>query len=248
MNELKYNKVNTKVNFNKLVLDKKKILGSGMFGSVYEAYNGKNRNNKLVVKKTHKNIGLQFFSLIMNGEFQGSMFKKEVDALKYLSKQGIAPKIYYSDETKMIYIIEKLDYTLTDMLYNNKFNASHLKNLIEIFNKLKSTPFKHTDLHTSNIMYSVKNKQFYIIDWGIFKIQKSCLKNISKKKTTTKTKKNCYNFTNRNLKYIDNLFIYILTYINTTKNTNKKTQMKKYLLKFLELFNVNSIKELEEII
>lgn len=250
MGELKYNKINTKVNFDKLVFDDNKILGSGAFGNVYKAYNGKNMNNRLVVKHTRKTLGLQLFSLIVNQQFQGPMFKKEVNALKYLSKQGIAPKIYFSNEKKMVYVIEKLDYTLTNLLNKKKFNAHHLKKLIDIFNKLKTTPFKHNDLHTSNIMYSEKTKRFYIIDWGIFKIKSSCLENMSQKnKKSKKTKKakkapTCYNFNENDVKVIDNLFRYILIHISNQKNT----LMEKYLLKFLDIFNIKSIDELKNII
>ena len=55
------------------------------------------------------------------------MFDKEVNALKYLSKMGIAPKIYYSNKDKMIYVIEKIDTTLYDMILDNKFKDKHLK-------------------------------------------------------------------------------------------------------------------------
>ena len=60
------------------------------------------------------------------------MFDKEVKALKYLSKQGIAPKIYYSNKEKMIYVIEKLDTTLFELLENDEFNNNHLKELTKV--------------------------------------------------------------------------------------------------------------------
>ena len=230
LNNLKLNTIKTKVDLSKLVLDDKKILGSGAFGHVYKAYNGKNMNNRLVAKKTFKSVGLQLFSLIVNGHLQGTMFKKEVDALKYLSKLGIAPKIYFSDEDKMIYVIEKLDYTLTEMLRKNKFKAIHLKRLADIFKLVKTTPFKHNDLHSSNIMYSEKKNKFYIIDWGIFNIEKSCMLNTSTKKSKKTKAKNCYNFNKTNVVYLSDLFLYI----NKKKKTDK--QMYKNYKLFLELF------------
>ena len=52
MNDLKYNKIKTKINFNNLKF--KKELGSGAFGSVYEAFNGKTTNKRMVVKNNKK--------------------------------------------------------------------------------------------------------------------------------------------------------------------------------------------------
>jgi tRNA A-37 threonylcarbamoyl transferase component Bud32 len=209
------NKIDTKVNFNKLVFDKKYELGHGVFGNVYKAYNGKNLNNRIVAKKTHKTFSRQLFSLIVNGKFQGTMFKKEVDVLQYLSKVGISPKIYYVNSEKMIYVIDKLDYTLNEMLISNKFKLIHLNGLIKTLKLLQQTPYKHNDLHSGNIMYSESKKKFYIIDWGIFEYNDKC---VVKKKSTKKTK-NCYLYNETNKRYLDDLFYYVTDKYNKNKKS-----------------------------
>ena len=242
MNNLKYNKVNTKVDFSKLMLNSNKEVGAGAFGTVYKAYNGKHSNNKLVVKKTRKSIGLQFFSLIVNGKFQGTMFDEEVKALKYLSKIGIAPKIYYSNKEKMIYVIEKLDLTLFEILKQNKLTPILLKSLIKLLKKLQTTPFIHNDLHDGNIMYNKKNKKFYVIDWGIFKLKEECFN--SNTKNTKKTKKTnnikpCYNFSKQNIMILSNLFEYLI------KKNDKKWN--KGIKELLKLFNLRTINDARNI-
>jgi tRNA A-37 threonylcarbamoyl transferase component Bud32 len=235
MDNLKYNKIKTKINFSKLKLNKE--LGHGAFGTVYEANNGKSTNKRIVVKKTKKTIPLQLFSLIVNGKFQGTMFDKEVTALKYLSKLGIAPQIYYSNKDKMIYVIEKLNTTLFDMIQNNEFKNKHLKELTKTFKKLRKTPFIHNDLHEANIMYSKKRNKFYVIDWGIFKIKNECLKrskNVNKKGT------DCYQFTSVNLSILSHLILYLD--INVTKF--KQGSLKA----FLNLFGLNNLDEATQII
>ena len=230
MNNLKYNKIKTKINFNNLKF--KKELGSGAFGSVYEAFNGKSTNKRMVVKKTRKTLGLQLFSLLVNGKFQGTMFDKEVDALKYLSKHGIAPKIYYSNKDKMVYVIEKLDSTLYELLEKGVFNNNNLKQLTSTLKKLQKTPFIHNDLHDSNIMYSSKSKKFYVIDWGIFKLNNKC--------KFSKSKKNCYKFKKSNIFALENLFYFI------NENSNKFTEKNKN--EFLNLFGLKNFREVLEII
>tara|TARA_X000000950_G_C13801534_1_gene613743 strand:+ start:343 stop:1059 length:717 start_codon:yes stop_codon:yes gene_type:complete len=236
MNDLKYNKIKTKINFNNLKF--KKELGSGAFGSVYEAFNGKTTNKRMVVKKTRKTVGLQLFSLLVNGKFQGTMFDKEVDALKYLSKQGIAPKIYYSNKEKMVYVIEKLDSTLFELLEKGVFNNNNLKELTSTLKKLQKTPFIHNDLHDSNIMYSSKSKKFYVIDWGIFKLDKKCP--YPKSKSKSKSKK-CYEFKKSNILALENLFYYLIT--NKKKKFSDKNKKD-----FLDLFNMDNLNQAKEII
>ncbi len=239
MNNLKYNKIDTKVNFSNLKLDKE--LGHGAFGSVYEATNGKTTNKRLVVKKTKKTIGLQLFSLLVNGKFQGTMFDKEVKALKYLSKLGIAPKIYYSDKGKMIYVIEKLDTTLFELLKYRKFNNNHLKELTKTLKKVTKTPFIHNDLHEGNIMYSKKSKKFFIIDWGIFILKEKCLKSKKTKKTKTKNKSsNCYNLNSSNVGMLSDVF----TYVDIEKEKFKNKTVKD----FLKLFNLNTMDEVKHLL
>ncbi len=232
MEKLKYNKIKTKVNFDKLKNKNNLEIGSGSFGSIYVANNGKHTNKRLVMKKTKKSLGRQIFSLIVNGKFQGTMFDREINALKYLSKLGISPKIYYSNKEKMIYVIDKLDTSLYEMLINDEFKSKHIKPLTKVFDKLRKTPFLHKDLHESNIMYSKKTNKFFIIDWGIFELKNECFENKKNKE------KHCYEFKESNVNTLGNLFIYIL---------EKRTKFKN-IKPFLKLFNLNNLDEVQNIL
>lgn len=236
MDNLKFNKIKTKVNFDKLKENNNLEIASGSFGKVYAVNNGKHSNKRLVMKKTRKSLGLQMFSLIVNGKFQGTMFEKEIKALKYLSKLGISPNIYYSNKDKMIYVIQKLDTTLYEMLITEKFKSKHIKPLTEVLDKVRRTPFLHKDLHESNIMYNKKENKFYIIDWGIFEIKKECFN----KKVKTKKSQICYNFKSNNINTLQSLFFYILL--------NKDKFKKKPLKSLLEIFNLKTLDEVQNIL
>jgi len=225
INNIKLNTVKTKINFNKLKLDNKKKIGEGSFGSVYEAYNGKNMDKNMVVKKTHKSLFRQAFSLLVNKATQDSMFKKEIIALSELSKLNISPKIYYYDKENMIYVIEKLDTTLFELLINNTFKPIHIKKLINILKKLQKTKYRHNDLHSGNIMFSKKKNRFYIIDWGIFDLIPDC---------NNKTKKICYKYNSKNLTMLEHVYIYVFNKIK--KNDKDKKQWTNQLKEFIKLF------------
>lgn len=226
----KLNKINTKVNFDKLIFDNKNLLGKGSFGKVYRAYNGTHKNNRLAAKKTESSLSLQLFSLFTTGHTQTHMFKKEIEALEKLSKIGISPKIYYYDIKNKVYVIEKLDYTLFEMLKNKEFNPYHLKKLTSLFKKYKQSPYKHLDLHEANIMYSEKKKRFYIIDWGLFTDDTKCI--LNKKKTKKAKKANCFKLDNQNKEYLDILF----KYLNKKVKQKPELWIKDYTL-FLKEFN-----------
>ena len=210
------NKKKSKIRLNKLVFSKRKKLNSGAFGEVYNVYNGERFNNTKVVKKQDISLLKTLYSLILSGTSQHNMFLREIEALKYLSKKNIAPKIYYINYESRYYVMEKLDKTLYDMFFDNSLTYKNIENLITLLENLKKTPYKHMDLHTSNIMFSNKKNRFYIIDWGIYKKVN--------KKTCKNPRNNCYR-----LDYTyDTLLKHLLKYINVLKkkNTNKNNWLK----------------------
>ena len=229
MNNIKLNTIKTKVNYNSLKLNHSKQIGEGAFGSVYKAYNGKNMDKKMVVKKTHKSLFRQIFSLLKNKTTQDTMFKKEIKALSKLSKLGISPKIYYYDKEKMIYVIEKLDYTLFEMIINNRLEPIHIKKIVDLLKKLQKTKYKHNDLHSGNIIYNKKKNKFYIIDWGIFEVIPNC---------NIKAKKICYKYNSKNYKMLEHLVMYISNKIET--KTKNKTKWSKQLSNLIKLFDLKN--------
>ena len=137
----------------------KYLIGSGFGGSVYKI------NNNCVVKKLC---------------CSWKPFKNEFETTILLSIYNISPKvIYYSKKTEKFkyYVMEKLDYTLYDMLKNKMFTEFHLDKLKNIFIKLNKTKYRHTDLHFNNIMWSNHYKDFRIIDWERYYITKNYYKN-----------------------------------------------------------------------
>jgi RIO-like serine/threonine protein kinase len=124
----------------------------------------------------------------------------------------------------MIYVIEKLDYTLYDMLVNNLFKPIHIKKLIEILKKLQRTKYRHNDLHSDNIMFSKQKNRFFIIDWGIFELIPNC---------NDHTKKICYKYNSRNLNMLELVFFYASNKIKTSKN---KKEWSVPIKEFLKLF------------
>ena len=60
--------------------------------------------------------------------------------------------------------MEKLDYTLYNMLKNKIFTNEHLVKLKQILERLNKTIYRHDDLHLNNIMWSDDLKDFRIID------------------------------------------------------------------------------------
>ena len=146
----------TEHEFNKLqkgqYFNNKYLIGSGFSGSVYKI------NNKYVVKKLC---------------CSWKAFKKEFETTILLSIYNIAPKVIYHSKKKdkfRFYVMEKLDYTLYNILKNRLFTEFHLGKLKNIFLKLNKTKYRHADLHFNNIMWSNHYKEFRIIDWELYYI------------------------------------------------------------------------------
>jgi predicted Ser/Thr protein kinase len=117
-----------------------------------EIYNLKN-NNKYLLKKFLKN-------------------KNTIpEQVKINNESNVSPKIieYGLD----YYIIEKLDYTLKDMVLNREIDKNTFKKFIEINRKIDKYKYSHNDLHWDNYLWDLNNKEFKIIDWEKANINKS---------------------------------------------------------------------------
>ena len=135
-----------------LYFNKKYLIGSGLGGYVYKI------NDKYVVKK--------LFS-------KWKYLKNEFETTILLSIYGISPKVIYhsnKNDKYKYYVMEKLDYTVYNMIKNKQFTEYHLGKLNNIFIKLSKTKYKHTDLHLGNIMWSNFHNDFRIIDWELYYI------------------------------------------------------------------------------
>lgn len=160
-------KMGNNIDISKLEFKKSDIIGEGTFSSVYK-FRYKNKiNDKYVVKK----IKVHFLRPFFDGDMElYEMFIDEVDALIYLDKHGVTPKIYgvYVDleNDEMYYILEKLDCSLGDMLRNKTFKSEYVSLFIDVIVKLIKTKYRHTDLHIENVMFNKNKNKFYLIDFG----------------------------------------------------------------------------------
>ena len=136
---------------------KNNFIGCGAYGNVYKI------NEKYVVKKISTNC---FFK---SNDYKALL--REIEATIILSAQNIAPKVVYHSkkkETFIYYVMEKLEYTLYNLLKHGLFNELHSEKLNQILNKLNNTQYRHNDLHLNNIMWSNRYNEFRIIDWGLY--------------------------------------------------------------------------------
>ena len=155
------------IDISKITFNKSDIIGEGTFSSVYKFRYQNKINDKYVVKK----IKVHFLRPFFESDIElYKMFIDEVDALIHLDKYNVTPKIYgvYVDLEKdeMYYILEKLDYSLGDMLRNKTFKSEYVSLFIDVIIKLLKTKYRHTDLHIENVMFNKHKKKFYLIDFG----------------------------------------------------------------------------------
>lgn len=226
-------KIKTKVNLKKLRYNNNKKVGEGSFGAVYDLHNNKRTNKKYVVKKIKTSWPLLLISFLVTGKTAKSQFNREVQALTKLSKLEISPKIFFFDKKNMMYIIEKLDYSLEHMIKNKLIKPHHINKLILVLKKIQKTNIRHNDLHSGNIMYSKSKNKFFIIDLGLFEIVNEC-DNDSKEKI-------CYKFDKENANYLSDLFLYLKS--NTISKKNSNLVKKQYLRSYNSLKEVFNLKK-----
>lgn len=66
---------------------------------------------------------------------------------------------------KNYYIMEKVDYTLKDIIYLFKLDKNKVRKLIQLFRDLDTYEYQHNDLNWKNIMWSNRKQEFMVIDW-----------------------------------------------------------------------------------
>ena len=163
---------NGKVNFKK-----EDLIGEGAFGQVYKL----RINNKLYTDYVVKHIKpvweYKMLNNIINKLTLGKLnatkkidFYKEIRVLKEYQNLKISPKlIYINDDPKnLYYIMEKLDKTLWDMIIEDILEPKHIEKIIQLFKRYLRQKYRHSDLHSNNIMYSYKYNDFRFIDWGLY--------------------------------------------------------------------------------
>jgi hypothetical protein len=169
----KKTKKNSLYDITKLKFLNKDIIGEGVYSKVYKfRYSLKGIDQRYVVKKLKIRMLRKYFGKTANKSIL-MLFNNELRAIIYLSKYEICPKVYgiHSDisHNNLFYVLEKLDYTLGGMLRNGLFKPKHTDYFLDLLKKMIKTPYRHTDLHIENVMFHLKRKRFYLIDFGHYK-------------------------------------------------------------------------------
>tara|TARA_Y100000590_G_scaffold98485_3_gene112060 strand:+ start:945 stop:1811 length:867 start_codon:yes stop_codon:yes gene_type:complete len=156
------------VDFDNLAFNHKDMLGEGFFGAVYRVTDGKNYDDRFVAKVFHSPKLLS----VLDKLSYGVSFNKEIDALKYLGPLNISPNVFHVHDSYSVryYIMESMDTTLLKILEEDYFTREHLEKLNALLDRLVKSKYRHSDLHTNNIMWSDRLNDFRIIDWGMYEI------------------------------------------------------------------------------
>lgn len=171
------------VDLQNLDLTSKNKIGEGVFGNVYRLRDKEGHENpNYVVKQVKLNFIEKAFDrwgrakklpfqlpFVRDKQY---MYKNEVRTLEKLSEYNISPKIIYVSDApnEYIYVMEKMDITLRHLLRRGEFTPSQAIKLVNLAFKYfdVDVPFYHTDLHTSNVMWSDTLGDFRLIDWGSY--------------------------------------------------------------------------------
>lgn len=135
---------------------------------------GKEGSTYLVTDKKGREYAMKTFSKTKSS----NRLKKEYDLQKKAAKRGVAPKVYDYDTIAKRIIMEKMD----GHFFENRSNVTvqQQKRIIEIYKELDNALVFHGDPNLMN--YMVKNKQIFLIDYGLSKdINEKLLKSIKTK-------------------------------------------------------------------
>lgn len=238
------------VNLKELDLSVKNRIGSGYYGSVYRLQdtNGK-KSDKYVVKKMKFNFVEKTFNRLgKSGKIpfqlqsvlsKRDMFAREVKKLEELQIYDFVPRIFYSDPSIYVYVMEKLDITLYSLMYTVKtrFLTPEMGyKLVELIDKYFKAPIYHSDLHLDNVMWSDSLNKFVIIDWGYYYTIPTVEGNNTKQNTTNKY---YINKIEETLKYNDRILKALWKFCNSKikKRDSYSTEweaLKNYIKQYIE--------------
>lgn len=113
--------------------------------------------------------GNQYAMKTFKKQKSSATLRKEAELQKKASTYGICPKIVEIDTVSKYIVMEKMDIHLTDLIgkQNGNLKKNQQQQLLNIFKKLDDAGVFHGDANILN--YMVKNKQIYIIDFGMSK-------------------------------------------------------------------------------
>ena len=88
-----------------------------------------------------------------------------------MSKNNLCPKIHeiFVCLNTAYFVMDKWDGTLRELVTEKLFKKEHLDIIMRLIQKMHKIGIIHCDLHTSNILYRIKNNkyEFCIIDFGL---------------------------------------------------------------------------------
>ena len=129
-----------------------------------------NENKNSIIKRIPNNPNLVKKILKKNNNsYRKTISIKEM--IEINNNSNLSPKIISFGENFII--MDKMDYTLKDMLIYLKLDKNKLKKLIDLFRNLDNYEYSHNDLHWKNIMWSDKLNDFRVIDWEFSTLRKS---------------------------------------------------------------------------
>jgi tRNA A-37 threonylcarbamoyl transferase component Bud32 len=128
-------------------------------------FKGKEGTTFLVKDKQNKEYAMKTF----RNNKSSDKLKQEFEFQSQVCKKGICPEVYDFDTVSKYIVMEKMESHFYDNLMKNKGVISQKQQIrfLEIFNILDENKIFHNDANLYNFM--IKNKQLYIIDFGLAK-------------------------------------------------------------------------------
>jgi serine/threonine-protein kinase RIO1 len=126
-------------------------------------YEGRDGKTFLAKNDNKEEFAIKIFK---DGKSQKSIFK---EAELQMKAYPIAPKVYEVEPNGKYIVMEKLDYTLLDILKKQNYvlKPSQQQRIIKLFSQLDALGVFHADPNPQNFM--VKNNKWYMIDYGLAK-------------------------------------------------------------------------------